>query len=177
MTIVERLRKYLDQHQISNARVTEMTGIPSDRIRQWLKGNGNPKAADTQKIEKLLRSEPTEKVPEQYVREAESGYYSLDRSSDLIQSLKDQIQLQKEEIARLREESSMKGDLKELIKTARQMFNSASVPSQVAGTGPRLPIRRVEDFEQPALGTPRVQRHPGKPSKKSETGSSGKGKK
>lgn len=46
MELIDRLKK-----EANLKRVAEATGIPYDRMYKWVKGQGNPKAVDTEKLE------------------------------------------------------------------------------------------------------------------------------
>jgi len=64
MGIIQRLEEKITLTGIKIPAITAATGIPTERMRKWLKGIGNPKAEDTKKLEAFLRGDKRlDKVP------------------------------------------------------------------------------------------------------------------
>lgn len=49
----------IENRGLSIAKFSKESGIPSDRVYQWERGRGNPKAEDTEKIQKWLDKIPS----------------------------------------------------------------------------------------------------------------------
>lgn len=62
MNYKEEILRIRQQRRVSVAKLSRITGIPDDRIYKWEAGIGNPKADDSEKLQKWL-ADP-EKVPE-----------------------------------------------------------------------------------------------------------------
>ena len=54
MTIIDRLQAHMKKEKIKLPKVAELTGIPYDRIYQWIKGKSSPKVEDTTILESFI---------------------------------------------------------------------------------------------------------------------------
>lgn len=57
MNYKEEVLKIRKQRRVSVAKLSNITGIPADRIYKWESGVGNPKAEDSEKLQEWLTGE------------------------------------------------------------------------------------------------------------------------
>jgi transcriptional regulator with XRE-family HTH domain len=154
MTVVERLAQYLEAEGITLSKFTEFTGIPSDRARQWLKGNGNPKAEDERKIEDFIAGK----------RQMTAHIHGSKSHDLLVQSLQDQITLQKQVIEDLRRQVEVWANDYHAALESAKLEIMAMVKQSVSSGDPQKTIqsppatRRASRFEErPSGGKLKVQ--------------------
>lgn len=96
MTVIERLKHFLDKNNMKVPTVADGTGIPATNIHKWLQGRANPKYEDTVKLEKFLNGE---KVPEA-AKAKDTSDTSISGISERYLTLLEETVKEKKEAAR-----------------------------------------------------------------------------
>lgn len=64
MSIVEKLQDYMKRKNLKLKQVSEMTGIPYDRMYKWISGVNKPKAEDAEIIDDLISGRTSNMIQE-----------------------------------------------------------------------------------------------------------------
>lgn len=143
MTVIERLRQYLEKTNTKVPVVEASTGIDAGRIHKWLQGKANPKHADTIKLEKFLKGD--EVLPRGTLNEPEMQYKmngsQSDYTAEYIQLLKDQLKTTQE---RLRFQEHLETLQSEIKKNRALLTTVLEHVAKVRASIEKKPLEKIQ---------------------------------
>lgn len=84
------------QREVSVTKLSKLTGIPADRIYKWESGVGNPKADDSEKLQKWLNGSSSNHIPAVRPQEPQHG-----DKSEILEIMRERVKELKEDKERL----------------------------------------------------------------------------